>query len=69
MSELKPCPFCGATPKIQQDFRYPRPSCQKRIAWEVVCPNYKCIIGNVDNNYYLSKAEAIEAWNRRVKDE
>lgn len=67
MNTVKPCPFCGSIPKIQQDDRYPRPKCERIDAYEVVCTNWACIIGGVDNHYYRSCEEAIEVWNRRVK--
>lgn len=66
MEELKPCPFCGTIPKLQTDTRYPLPKCQPRKAYEVVCQNWDCIIGFVDDRYRLSEKEAIEAWNRRA---
>lgn len=69
MHELKPCPFCGGEAKLQQDIRYPRPKCEPRKAFEVVCQNPECIIGFVDERYRLSKKEAVEAWNRRASDE
>lgn len=67
-SELKPCPFCGSTPEIKMDDRYPRPKCDRIDAYEVVCTNWNCIIGGVDDHYYRSPEEASEAWNRRAND-
>lgn len=66
MADLKPCPFCGSVPKMQQDGRYPRPKCERIDAFEVVCTNWDCIIGGVDNHYYLSPEKAAKAWNRRA---
>ena len=37
-------------------------------ASEVICENLDCPIYNADNTYYLTDEEAIEAWNRRVKN-
>ena len=68
MAELKPCPFCGTIPKLQEDIRYPRPRRLAVRAYEVVCQNWDCIIGYVDERYRLSKEDAIEAWNRRAED-
>ena len=68
-SELKPCPFCGSDPVLQVDIRYPRPEREPRKAFEVVCQNYDCIIGHVDERYKLSAKEAIEWWNRRADHE
>lgn len=68
-NDLKPCPFCGGEAKMQSDIRYPRPECEPKTAFEVVCQNWDCIIGFVDERYYLSEKEAAGAWNRRTKDE
>lgn len=65
MIKLKPCPFCGQQPKLQTDFRYPRPKCERKRAYEVVCQNPDCIIGRVDERYRLSEREIIKLWNRR----
>lgn len=64
--ELKPCPFCGGDAKLKTDTRYPRPACEPRKAFEIVCQNPECIIGFVDEKYFLTEKQAIEAWNRRV---
>ena len=66
MNELKPCPFCGGKAELVQDVRYPRPKCECKTAYEVVCNNTDCIMYHNDNNYYLSKKKAIEAWNKRA---
>lgn len=65
---LKPCPFCGSAPRMQSDTRYPRPSCEPKEAYEVVCSNYDCIVGGVDERYYPTARKAAEAWNRRIND-
>ena len=72
MSEiiLKPCPFCGKIPEIQEDYRWPRHGkyAGKRVdAYEIICVNFDCPIYKADNVYFLSKEEAIEAWNRRAE--
>ena len=67
MMELKPCPFCGNMPRLIKDIRYPRPKCEARDAWEIVCDNWDCPIYHADTRYSLSKEEAIEKWNRRVE--
>lgn len=66
---IKSCPFCGEMPFLKTDTRYPRPEREPRQAYEVVCQNWECIIGFVDEKYKLSAKEAIEAWNRRANDE
>ena len=66
MIKLKPCPFCGQQPRLQTDFRFPWPECERTKAYEVVCQNPDCIIGRVDERYRLSEREIIELWNRRA---
>lgn len=66
MAKLKPCPFCGKTPKVVSDVRFPPPNQFRTEAFEVVCMNPKCPIYRADNTYFLSKEEAIKAWNKRV---
>ena len=58
MSELKPCPFCGADAELYQtnDTRNFRVICQK-------CP------ASVGRYWYHRKADAIKAWNRRADNE
>ena len=55
MIELKPCPFCGQLPQVQEDFRYPWPERERTRAYEVVCQNSDCIIGKVDARYHGKK--------------
>ena len=69
MTELKPCPFCGGEATLKWDTRYPRPDCNRIVAFEVVCINSECIIYNADDVYFYTPEEAIEAWNRRANDD
>lgn len=66
-SELKPCPFCGGTPTLEDH----------RLMWSVDCKCGACIIGNrapepeetaIQPTGYWEKLErsAIELWNRRA---
>lgn len=55
MEELKPCPFCGSEAKFTEPY--------KNI-YVVSCPN--CGVGSA---IFSNLGEAIEAWNRRYKDE
>lgn len=52
MSELKPCPFCGRIPKVEDcgDNRY-----------FVIC---KC--GIAQDRLYGQKCDAVRRWNRRI---
>ena len=76
MAELKPCPVCGAKAFLNKDvvdgfF----------MGYSVGCPRYYVCDGihgvnshDVDKSEHytifgcLTKAEAIEAWNRRAED-
>ena len=72
MTELKPCPFCGQTPKMEESARFPRYGKDKGkriIGYTVVCQNMYCILHNEDNWYRRSGKEACEAWNHRAEPE
>ena len=68
--ELKPCPFCGQTPRIEESARFPRYGKNKGKSikgYTVVCKNLDCILYDADNWYRISKLKACAAWNRRVE--
>lgn len=70
MPELKPCPFCGQIPIIEESARFPRygkDEGERIKGYTVVCQNMYCILHNADNWYERSEKEAREAWNRRVE--
>lgn len=72
MTELKPCPFCGQTPKMEESARFPHYGKDegKRIkGYTVVCQNMYCILHNEDNWYRRSAKEASEEWNHRAEPE
>ena len=56
MSELKPCPFCGGEATLWKDCLADRP-------WHILCG----CGGRV--GYFVTKEEAVTAWNRRVGDD
>lgn len=65
MSEkLKPCPFCGGEAIAKKD------ADKNRYNWYVTCSyatwDCPCM---PSTGYYDTKKHAIEAWNRRAKDE
>ena len=72
MSEkLKPCPFCGKMPKIKRDYGY---EYNGYGAWcTILCKPFlrrthlKIEVGKA--NWSRALMCAIEAWNRRAKDE
>ena len=57
--ELKPCPFCGG--EAHPDNTWILSGARK---WVVHCIKCGASIG-----FYETKKKAIEAWNRRIKDE
>ena len=64
--DVKPCPFCGQKPVIQRDFRYPGNRSTPVRAYTVICTTSRCPIEEADNTYFLTKKEAILAWNTRA---
>ena len=67
--KIKPCPFCGESPTLKHDWRYPRGIDDSIYASEVICENWECPIYHADNTYYQTDEEAIEAWNRRAESD
>ena len=55
MDELKPCPFCGgpASYKVWSDHEYHCVEC------------FDC---SIEMNYFDSKQEAVDFWNRRTPE-
>ena len=58
MENLKPCPFCGEIPTVTHDAQ----NCETYV---IQCANGECACMPV-TWWYLTKEEAIEAWNRRA---
>ena len=60
MSELKPCPFCGDTYIIvRSHINY----------YTVGCNSLSCVCLHTHGKPFKTEEKAIEAWNRRIKDE
>ena len=58
--ELKPCPFCGGEADlINNDYVYEK--------WFAGCHNGKCPV-QPETYIHGTKDEAINAWNRRAKE-
>ena len=61
-NELKPCPFCGSTPRISEN----------KLDYCHILYGIGCF-GNAHHTaevgWFPSEDEAIEYWNRRVSDE
>lgn len=72
MTELKPCPFCGQTPKMEESARFQRygkDEGERIKGYTVVCQTMYCILHNEDNWYRRSAKEASEEWNHRAEPE
>lgn len=82
--KLKPCPFCGSTTKIQivnnegnfhnEDYKNDPWSGLEYVIIHNTEENEDCPIakyeGEIMGSYmYDTEEEAIQAWNRRYKDE
>ena len=66
MEGLKPCPFCGATPRIKR---------KKLVIEDVFLIDQihydDCFLlgfKEPDNRVYITEEAAIKAWNRRVNE-
>ena len=69
MAELKPCPVCGGAALVLHIYdTYDRAD----YGWSAGCGRYKVNDGIHEKSMRVSglrsKAEAIEAWNRRAGD-
>ena len=61
MAELKPCPFCGGEAEVNED------RLDGYTIFIVSCENSKCpVIVETMHRAGNTKAQAIEAWNRRA---
>lgn len=78
MSEIKPCPFCGDSPIVGMEF-YESCGSVIRLRATVCCKHCNISQGKVFQatdinimpfvNYEVAMENAINAWNRRAKDE
>ncbi len=63
MSELLPCPFCGADAEFVD--RKPEHS-KETQRWDVCCAEFDCFLsGGAD--WYLERGEAVRLWNKRER--
>lgn len=63
MTELKPCPFCGAKAQTFESNRHPR----FRFGVECSLTNGFCWV-YPQTDLFETEEEAIEAWNRRANE-
>lgn len=64
MDELKPCPFCGEQPELDEWHYGDAGEC---ITFMVQCKNENCTCRPFTQEY-IRVLPAIEAWNRRAED-
>ena len=56
-NKFKPCPFCGGKAYVARNFEISN--------FDVFC--VRCIHCLARTNFFSTKSEAIDAWNRREK--
>lgn len=60
---LLPCPFCGETPRLVEDFPHDN---SRRMEFKVFCPNWdKCDV-SPETPFKQFPTQAIDNWNKRV---
>ena len=57
--EVERCPFCGSEGRIREDLD----------AWTPECSNDDCPLDYVNFPWFWDRADALKAWNTRVKPE
>lgn len=72
--KLKPCPFCGVVPEIQDFVDGTRdtnalPGFDVKLSYGIGCENEKCTCHPWTGDDSPTPQAAAEAWNRRAKDE
>lgn len=63
MTELKPCPFCGAEAVIVNLRPRPNSHYSRKRPYVVKCSKCRCAMQYV---YFETEEEAAKVWNRRV---
>jgi Lar family restriction alleviation protein len=57
---LRECPFCGSNGMVVR---------VSNRGYAPMCTDFDCIAYGIELKQFATKKEAIEAWNRRVKDD
>jgi hypothetical protein len=60
---LKPCPFCGSAPFLNEHY----PKVNGHTLWQIGCEDESCPVHDVWGAGYSNSKLAIEAWNTRVE--
>ena len=70
MTELKPCPFCGGEAEEKTFLTAGTAFVSSKHAIQIVCKSCRAESTFFKESvHYSARDKAIEAWNRRVKDE
>lgn len=73
MEQLKPCPFCGATPRAiakgdgpYKNSTYPdyKPDPEVR-GWDIECETDGCYLED-GADFWLTRDEVVTKWNKRA---
>ena len=60
--EIKNCPFCGSETEIKNSGYFGNPK------FQVICCNSECFLNYGVASFYSSRKEAIQAWNKSIKE-
>ncbi|MBR3328437.1 MAG: Lar family restriction alleviation protein [Atopobiaceae bacterium] len=69
LPKLLPCPFCGGEADVFEHYtdHYTYAGCAGRVYWGIRCANKSVCMMSPYTQLFVSKSEAIEAWNSRAE--